>query len=868
MELQELFATLPRGPMDKPMAFPTGDLVFDPWNIDGEYGHLDPAASGCKIFFFSKAMDDKVTGRATLDGVPLPKCLLRYMPEMMGLWVVGVGLRGFATEPGKQYILHIEGFRDTDGNEMTPQDYPITVASMEKPKDEFAGHESVALQAAREGIVLLKNNGVLPLRQGSVLNLFGKGIYRFRTSAAGAGEINPRYRVGILEAARKDFALNEELADFYRYDMDLCPDEGLLSRAKELSDTAVLLIERSAMENKDNHSGQGSYRLTDEENTLLGVLRQNFDHLVVILNVGHPMDVTFVEQYHVDAAVYNGFGGMLAGQALADVLCGRENPSGKLPDTWAKDYFDIPASRNFYDSVDKPYLHSDVDVYVDTVYEEDIYVGYRYFDTFGVEVAFPFGYGLSYTTFDIVPGEVSFHGEMKLDITVTNTGSYPGKEVVQLYVRKPQTLCETPKRELCWFGKTELLQPGESQILSAVVAPKDMAVFDTIGCRYVMPQGEYGVYVGDSLCGLFVSDEIIVKQVAHLMQPVTDIALLSQNVPDSFPRGEKSGVKEEKVFVPNAERRKYPPRFDSVSSEKKLTFTDVKKDPSLLNAFVSSLTVEELARLSVCGSHGWAVNCRGEAGFVYQPEGLEIPNFPVADGNSGVNLRTKNIGMPTGTTMAATFNTELMENIGRVIGEEARALGIPLILAPGMNLHRNPLNGRHPEYFSEDPYLAGMMSGFYCRGIENTGVLSCIKHLAANNCETSRKRNQSILSERALRELYLRAFQVAMEIHMPASVMTSYNAINGCPTSTDEELLQGFLREENGFDGFIMTDWNAYDTMDVCDAVDAGNCWMTPGTMDNTYVQPIIDGVRSGKVRLKRLRENVSYLMKTMIRAL
>ena len=868
MELQELFATLPRGPMDKPMALPTGDLVFDPWNIDGEYGHLDPAASGCKIFFFTKAMDDKVAGYATLDGVPLPKCVLRYMPEMMGLWVVGIGLRGFATEPGKQYMLHIEGFRDTDGNEMNPQDYPITVASMEQPKEEFAAHEAIALQAAREGIVLLKNNGVLPLQQGSALNLFGKGIYRFRTSAAGAGEINPRYRVGILEAARKDFVLNEELADFYRYDMDICPDVGMLSRAKALSGTAVLMIERSAMENKDNHSGKGSYRLTDEENTLLSVLRQNFDHLVVVMNVGHPMDVTFVEKYQVDAVIYNGFGGMLAGQALTDVLCGRENPSGKLPDTWAKDYFDIPASRNFYDSVDKPYLHSDVDVYVDTVYEEDIYVGYRYFDTFGVEVAFPFGYGLSYTTFHITPGEVRFDGELKLDITVTNTGNHPGKEVAQLYIGKPQTLCETPKRELCWFGKTKLLQPGESQTLSAVVAPKDMAVFDTALCRYVLPQGEYAVYVGSSLCSSFVTDEITVKQVAHLMQPVTDIALLSQNIAGSFPKGEKSGVKEEKAFTPKAERRKYPADFDTASSEKKLTFADVKKDPSLLNAFVNGLTVEELARLSVCGSHGWAVNCRGEAGFVYQPEGLELPAFPVADGNSGVNLRTPNIGMPTGTTMAATFNTELLESIGRVIGEEAKALGIPLILAPGMNLHRNPLNGRHPEYFSEDPYLTGVMAGFYCRGMESTGVLSCMKHLAANNCETSRKRNQSVLTERALRELYLRAFQVAMEIHMPASVMTAYNAINGCPTSTDEELLQGFLREENGFDGLIMTDWNSYDTMDVCDAVDAGNCWMTPGTMDNTYVQPIIDGVRSGKVRLKRLRENVSYLMKTMIRAL
>ena len=251
---------------------------------------------------------------------------------------------------------------------------------------------------------------------------------------------------------------------------------------------------------------------------------------------------------------------------------------------------------------------------------------------------------------------------------------------------------------------------------------------------------------------------------------------------------------------------------------------------------------------------------------MYQLHGLDLPRFPVSDGNSGVNLRTKNIGMPSGVTMAAAFDTELIEQIGRVIGEEAKELGIPLILAPAMNLHRNPLCGRQPEYFSEDPYLAGMLAGHYCRGLESAGVGSCIKHLAANNCESARKRNQSIIPERALRELYLRSFQVAMQTHMPASVMTAYNAVNGCHTATDEELLQGFLRQENGFDGMIMTDWDSYTTMDVQDAVDAGNCWMTPGSMDDTYVKPIIDGVESGRVRLDRLRENVAYIIKTMVR--
>lgn len=870
MELQALLASLPRGKEDKPLALPTDDLTFDPGNIDGAYSMLDPAASGCVILMFSKDMDPAVSGRAFLDGAALPKCILKCMPQMMGLWVVGIGLRGYATEYGKTYTLRVEGFADTHGNVMDPQEFPITLPSMEQPRQEYADHEAVALQAAREGIVLLKNNGALPLQAGTVLNLFGKGIYRFRSSAAGAGQINPRYRVNLLDAAQPDFKLNRELVDFYRCDLDLCPDLGMLERARALSDTAVMLIERGARENMDNNSAKGGYYLTDREDALICALRERFKKLIVILNVGHPIDVGFAEKYSVDALLYNGFGGMLAGKALVDVLSGRENPSGKLPDTWAKDYFDIPASRNFYDSGDKPLLDGDAPVYLDTVYEESIYVGYRYFHTFGVKPAYPFGFGLSYTGFSIQPDHVGFDGRLQLQATVTNTGDRPGREVVQVYVRKPETLCETPERELCWFGKTKLLQPGESQMLRITVEPRELTVFDCDRAAFVMPAGEYGIFVGNSSlaspCGSFTADEITVRQVTHLMQPVEDITGLTKHDPASFPRGERSGVKEAGEFAPKGARRKYPAHFDGVSRGEKLTFADLKADPASLNAFVSQLSVEELARLSVCGSHGWKVDCRGEAGFMYQLEGLNLPRFPVSDGNSGVNLRTKNIGMPSGATMAAAFDPELMERIGRVIGEEARELGIPLILAPGMNLHRNPLCGRQPEYFSEDPYLAGVLAGHYCRGLESAGVGSCIKHLAANNCESARKRNQSLIPERALRELYLKSFQVAMQTHMPASVMTAYNAINGCHTATDEELLQGFLREENGFDGMIMTDWNSYDTMDVADAVDAGNCWMTPGSMDDTYVKPIIDGVESGRVRLDRLRENVAYIIKTMVR--
>ena len=872
MDMQEFFANLPRGKEDKPLLLAFGDIPYNCDDVDGLYYMLDRDFSGCAVLNFAKPMDPDIPGRATLDGVELPKCVLKHMPIMMNMWALGVPLRGYATEYGKSYTLHIEGFTDTDGNEMAPTDLTVKVNDRVLPRLEHREHESIALQAAREGIVLMKNNGLLPLKKGTVLNLFGKAVHQFRTGAVGAGKINPRYIVNLLTAVREsgDFELNEELVGFYRCDTDAVPPAHILEQSKEKSDVAVMLITRGCGENLDNSSAKGEYYLSGDEETLLATLRKEFAHVVVILNVGFPMDVSWAEKYNIDALLYNGFGGMLAGRALYDVLSGRENPSGRLPDTWAKDYFDIPASRNFYDCVDKPRLDAEQDVYVDTVYEEGIYVGYRYFSTFGVKPAYPFGFGLSYTTFVVKPSEVVFDGQMKLNVSVTNTGSEPGKEVVQIYIRKPEPLCETPERELVWFGKTKLLQPGESQILSADVAPKDMAVFDTARAAWVMPAGEYTVFVGsDSTapeCGSFTAKETMVQQVSHLMLPVYAPEELSKYDAGSFPKGKRSGEKEEKGFTPKAERKSYPAALIAENCEKKLTYADVKADPSLVNAFVSQLSVEELARISVCASAGWGMEGIGEAGRIFKVDGLELPDFTVSDGNSGVNLNIPNIGMPSGATLAASFDPELMENVGRVIGLEAKALNMPLILAPGMNLHRNPLNGRQPEYFSEDPYMAGTMAGRYCAGLESAGVGSCIKHMIANNCETSRKRNQSIIGERALRELYLRPFQVAMGIHMPASVMTAYNACNGCPTAADEELIQGFLREENGFDGFVMTDWTSYDTVPVADMVEAGNCWITPGSQDDTYTKPIVDGVANGSIRLARLRENVAYIVKNLMK--
>lgn len=876
MNAANLFANLPRGKEDKPLLFAMGPLVYDFHDIDGLYFMLDRKLSGCLILMWAKPMDTSVTGTVTLDGKPIEGSVLQPMAVMGGMWILGVPLRGRVTEYGREYALHVEGYRDQDGNIMNPQDFTVTSAERAAPDPAHADTEAVALQAAREGIVLMRSeNGALPLKPGT-LNLFGKAVHEFRTTAVGAGKINPRYSVNFIEAvdSRDGYQLNREIISFYGMGRDELPGREALDRAKGLSDTAIVFISRPAGENMDSGSAKGEYYLDIGEDALIQQLTSEFTHVIAVLNVGYPIDVSWAERYGVDALVYNGLGGMLAGPALLDVLTGVENPSGKLPDTWAADYRDIPASRNFYDCNGRPRLGADATEYVDTVYEEDIYVGYRYFSTFGKRPAYPFGFGLSYTDFVVEPDNLRWDGEsLTMKVYVKNMGKLPGREVVQIYVGKPDTELEKPERELVWFGKTGLLAPGDVVGLEVNVPKHHLQAYSEELAAYVLDPGEYRVYVGNSSlapgCGSFrMERREILKQAKNRMTPGVDFPRLSKHNPEgTFPKGQLSGVVDGKTtFQPYAGRGEYPAEFIGKAHDTPLTFADVRRDPGLAEDFTSQLTVEELARISVCASAGWGMEGVGEAGSVFSPEGYELPRFPVADGNSGVNLNIRNIGMPSGATLCASFNQELCREVGRAIGLEAKELGIPMILAPALNLHRNPLNGRQPEYFSEDPYLAGIMAGVYAQGLESTGTASCMKHFIANNAESSRKRNQSVISERAIRELYLRAFEYAMEVHMPASVMTAYNAVNGCPTAADPDLLLGILREELGFEGFIMTDWTTYDTVDVAAMAQAGNCWITPGSLDDAYIAPIVEGVKSGRVELARLQCNVASLLRTIAR--
>jgi beta-glucosidase len=812
---------------EPPQVFVMFEAKYNLDDVDGRMYMLDRRFSGCVILRFSKQMDESVYGRITCGGTELPRGCLKSMDMAGGIQMLGVPVRGVFTEYDTSYTLRVEGFQDIRGNLMESAELTIHTLPMSGPDPRYAANDDVALQAAREGMVLLKNrNNTLPLKAGSAVHITGGET--FRLGAVGAGRINPRYSVGLLRAVK-------EYSDF---------------RLAEKTDTAIVVISRGSGENLDGAAIPGEFYLSSDEETILAEARTRYQKLIAILNSGYPMDVRWVETCPVDALIWCGYPGMLGGRALVEILDGRINPSGKLPDTWSLDYYDIPSSANFYNAVEgKPALSTDVPVWVDTYYEEDIYVGYRYFESFQKPVAYPFGFGLSYTDFSIT----AHSSGLKVTALVKNSGKAAGMEMVQVYAKVPSGKLEQPAKRLVAFAKTRLLEPGEEEALELEIGKKSLASYNTESACWILEKGRYVLFAGDSVqnavpCGEWVVEaEETLQQVRNRLVPPVHIDTLSQKNP-SFPKGARSGVKENAAALsPKAVRAHYDDKDD-------------------VQDFVGRLSVEELARLSVCASHGWGMHELGEAGRIFRLESYDIPAFVVADGNNAVNVNRPNIGMPVSAVVCATFNRDLAYRIGRTIAEEARDNGIDLILGPGMNIHRNPLNGRHCECFSEDPYLAGIMAGHQSKGLEDGGVSSCLKHVAANNCESSRKRNHSIVSERALREIYLKAFEVALDVHRSDSIMTAYNALNGVFTAEDEELLLGVFREEFGFDGFIMTDWNSYDTVDVAAAVQAGNCWMTPGTTDNTYVKPIVDGVRDGKISLSRLRNNVRYLLRVVQR--
>lgn len=703
-------------------------------------------------------------------------------------------------------------------------------------------YRQTARLAAAEGQVLLRNEDrVLPLKKGTRLAVFGRIQFHYYKSGTGSGGmVNVDKVTGILDALleEKDISVNENLLGIYReWEKEHPFDEGIgwgnepwsqeemelsaetAKKAAEESDTALVIIGRTAGEDQDNLNHPGSYLLTEKEEAMLSMVRKYFDKMIVVLNVGNIIDMSFVDIWKPEAVLYAWQGGMTGGYGTADVLMGRINPCGKLTDTIAYKIEDYPSHANFGN------LSEDI-------YEEDIYVGYRYFETAAKErVRYPFGFGLSFSEFEIETqhfekeeGSGGKEGQVTITVAVTNKGSYPGKEVVQLYVRQPQGQLGKPLMSLAGFAKTRTLQPGESQKLIIDIPFYQLASYDEKGVSgyqssYVMEQGEYTFFAGNSVretkkAGSFIQKETsCLKKLSKLLAPKQKFRRFK---PREAANGELS-ISWEEVPVsemPVSERRKCSlPKEIMPTGNKGLVLADVKEGKASMESFIAQLSDEELSCIIRGEGMGSPKVTPGTAaafgGISEALKGYGIPCGCCADGPSGMRLDSgmKAFSLPNGTLLACSFNMELVEELYGFTGIEMVKNKVDALLGPGMNIHRHPLNGRNFEYFSEDPLVTGKMAAAMLNGLHKAGVTGTAKHFCANNQETKRHEINSVVSERALREIYLKGYEIAVKEGSADSIMTTYGAVNGIWTAGSYDLNTAILRNEWGFEGIVMTDW-------------------------------------------------------------
>ena len=724
-------------------------------------------------------------------------------------------------------------------------------------------HAELSRRAAGEGMVLLKNEGgTLPLKRGTRVALFGKATVEYIKGGGGSGDVFCAYTRNIYDG----FKLKEDegkvsvfkpTAEFYKeyvkeagkriptraqvekiWDrvnaMSFCkekddiiydtfasmhvaeahmPDE-LIAEAAANADIAIITLSRFSAEGVDRKAIPGDYYLSDTEKSLIDRVTAAFPNTVIVLNSGAVVDCEyFAENEKVGAIIFGWQGGLEGGTATADIICGDVNPSGRLADT-------IPVSYDAYQNAQEfltGFEHLD--------YFDDIYVGYRYFETVpgaAEKVRYPFGFGLSYTDFEFSGafcGESD--GKIVAAVTVRNVGKVPGKEVVELYYSAPQGKLGKPARELAAFKKTKLLSPGESESIALSFDISDMASFDDLGkikkSAFVLEKGAYSFHLGASVRAteklkyeFVLNDDIIIKESKSLCRPTKlEKRLLSDGSFESLPTGEpvrSRGTHAEIEAKAPAETVK----FDEVGE----TIT--------LDEFIKQFTVDEL--IDFVGGHQNQPGVCNTGAFGGMKR-LNVPPLPTADGPAGLRLNAST-GVPTtawpcATLLACTWNTELIEEIGAAGGAELRENNLGVWLAPAMNIHRNPLCGRNFEYFSEDPLLAGKCCAADVRGIQSQKIAASVKHFACNNRESNRFECDSRVSERALREIYLRGFEICVREADPWTIMSSYNLINGSHTSVSYELLTELLRNEWGFKGAVTTDWGVHSNHS--DEVLAGN---------------------------------------------
>lgn len=682
-------------------------------------------------------------------------------------------------------------------------------------------------RAVSGGIVMLKNDGALPLKQGGTAAVFGRiQLHYYKSGTGSGGMVNVSKVIGITDGLLDaGYKLDEQLLNAYReWDEQNPFDYGegwggepwsqkempltdeLVGGAASRADAAIVIIGRTAGEEMDNKLEKGAFLLSDLEEDMLRRVTSAFDKTVVLLNTGGLIDMSFMDRYPVSAVMYVWQGGMVGGAGTAAVLTGEVSPSGKLPDTIAYEISDYPS--------DKFFGSGDMDCY-----GEDIYVGYRYFETFAKDrVRFPFGFGMSYTSFDLTASDFKLDGDKVTgSVNVKNTGSTPGREVVQIYCSAPQGKLGKPARVLCGFDKTRALQPGESQTLCFEIPLESVASYDDSGVTghksaWILEQGGYVFYAGADVRSAseaysLTLPETVVRQCKSALGPLT-----------AFKRMVNSSGKPEFEDVPLTgeafphDHAKLPAEIPQ-TGDRGIRLADVVNGKNTLEEFTAQLTDYDLSciiRGEGMGSPKVTAGTAAAFGGVSDTlTALGIPCACCDDGPSGMRLDcgTKAFSLPNGTLLASTFDRPLMTELFTFMGLEMHTNQVDCLLGPGMNIHRHPLNGRNFEYFSEDPYLTGEMASAELAGLHSTGAEGTIKHFCGNNRETRRHFLDSVISERALREIYLRGFEKAVKKGGAKSVMTTYGQVNGVWTAGNYGLVTGILRDDWGFDGFTMTDW-------------------------------------------------------------
>lgn len=723
-------------------------------------------------------------------------------------------------------------------------------------------HIDLSRRVAAEGMVLLKNEGnVLPLAPGSVIAAVGRGVCDMVKGGGGTGDVYTPFVTTLAQGLRAcGVRAQESLLQYYQADVErqyaqgVAPGmtveppapEALLDAAAAETDTALIAFSRFSGEGWDRvDSGfqspefnpfkdrellakrvaevypDGDFYRTREETALVEAVCRRFKKVIVALNTGGIVDLSWVrDDARIQGALLMWQAGTDGGTAAAQLLTGAICPSGKLPDTFARDLADYPSSDTFHESA--WYVH----------YTEDIFVGYRYFETFpeaADRVVYPFGYGLSYTSFAQELLEAR-EGEEAFEFTVqaTNTGGCAGKDVVALYYQAPQGLLGRPARELGAFAKTRLLQPGESETLHLTLTKRQMSAFDDLGkvaaCANVLEAGVYRFYLGSCVREAREVDFVyapeapqIVEQCSERLRPASlPRRLRADGSFEALPAGPApdtdaniltplEGGTQEGVMPAQRPRARYL-RHDEFPAGT-IPLIDVAEGRAGMEAFIAQLSDDDLLALLGGVPNAGVANTNGVGGL---PE-YGVPAVMTADGNAGVRIdeecRIATTAWPCQTLLASTWDVNLLYEVGRAAARELKENNLQIWLAPGLNIHRNPICGRNFEYYSEDPYLSGKLGAAQVRGIQSQGVAACVKHFACNDKETNRKHSDSRVSLRALRDIHLRGFEIAIREAQPWTLMCGYNIVNGQRCSESRDLLTGILREEWGYTGLVLSDW-------------------------------------------------------------